>query len=167
MDMPYIGAAFRRTRSKINEVELVILVRPELVEAMDPEQVPSCLPGNASMAPDDCGLYWKGYFETPVQMPGGGTMQGSDGQPTPAPAVEEVVPPAPAGTQRKRAARGKSLSAIVRPMNSRPPRLAGIRSHRWHAPSPTTRLTRKHGKAASRQMPILPLRDSSGRSVMT
>jgi pilus assembly protein CpaC len=95
MDMPYIGAAFRRTRSKINEVELVILVRPELVEAMDPEQVPSCLPGNASMAPDDCGLYWKGYFETPVQMPGGGTMQGSDGQPTPAPAVEEVVPPAP------------------------------------------------------------------------
>lgn len=67
MDLPYVGAAFRRTRTRINEVELLILVRPELVEAMDPNQVPCCLPGMNSQTPDDCGLYWKGYMETPVQ----------------------------------------------------------------------------------------------------
>ncbi len=66
-DMPYIGAAFRRTRSKINEVELLIMVTPELVEAMDRDQVPPCGPGLNSQIPDDCGLYWKGYIETPVQ----------------------------------------------------------------------------------------------------
>jgi pilus assembly protein CpaC len=45
----------------------LILVRPELVEAMDPDQVPCCAPGLNSQTPDDCGLYWKGYVETPVQ----------------------------------------------------------------------------------------------------
>ncbi len=44
-DMPYIGAAFRRTRSRINEVELLIMVTPELVEAMDRDQVPPCRAG--------------------------------------------------------------------------------------------------------------------------
>jgi pilus assembly protein CpaC len=67
MDMPYIGAAFRRNRTRINEVELLILVKPELVEAMDCDQVPQCAPGLNSQIPDDCGLYWKGYIETPVQ----------------------------------------------------------------------------------------------------
>jgi pilus assembly protein CpaC len=66
-DLPYIGAAFRRVSQEIEEVELLILVRPELVEAMDPDQVPNCLPGLNSQLPDDCGLYWKGYMETPVQ----------------------------------------------------------------------------------------------------
>lgn len=67
MDLPYVGALFRRMQTRINEIELLILVRPELVEAMDPDQVPNCFPGMNSQMPDDSGFYWKGYIETPVQ----------------------------------------------------------------------------------------------------
>ncbi len=67
MDLPYVGAVFRRNRQRINEVELLVLVQPELIEAMDPDQVPNCLPGQNSQLPDDCEFYWKGYIETPVQ----------------------------------------------------------------------------------------------------
>ena len=67
MDVPYLGAAFSRKENKINEVELLILVRPELVEGLDPEQVPPCGPGMTTMTPDDNGLFWKGYMEVPVQ----------------------------------------------------------------------------------------------------
>jgi pilus assembly protein CpaC len=103
MDVPFLGAAFSRKENKINEVELLILVRPELVEGLDPCQVPACGPGMTSMSPDDCGLYWKGYMEVPVKMPPGpgvppavppyGGQFGPEG-----PAPEQVVPPAD-GTQ--------------------------------------------------------------------
>ena len=72
MDVPYLGVAFSRKDSTINEIELLIMVRPELVEAMDPDQVPPCGPGVNSMSPDDCELYWKGYIEVPVKPPGHG-----------------------------------------------------------------------------------------------
>ncbi len=45
---------------------------------MDPDQVPNCLPGMNSQTPDDSGLYWKGYIETPVQ-PYGRHGHGPDG----------------------------------------------------------------------------------------
>ncbi len=45
MDVPYLGMLFSRKISTVNEVELLIVVRPELVEAMDPDQVPACGPG--------------------------------------------------------------------------------------------------------------------------
>jgi pilus assembly protein CpaC len=94
MDVPFVGAAFRRTSNVVNEVELLITVRPELVEAMDPDQVPPCPPGSNSMSPDDCGLYWKGYREVPVKPPGGpgggpGPMMGPGG---PIEAPEQVPP---------------------------------------------------------------------------
>jgi pilus assembly protein CpaC len=72
MDVPYLGAAFSRKENKINEVELLILVRPELVDGLDPDQVPPCGPGMTTMSPDDCGLFWKGYMEVPIKMPPGG-----------------------------------------------------------------------------------------------
>jgi pilus assembly protein CpaC len=106
MDLPYLGAAFRNTRSKINEVELLIMVRPELVEAMDPDQVPCCGPGLSTQTPDDCGLYWKGYIETPVQPYGrmghgpAGYGPGPSMQENGGPMPEEVNPmPEPAGAE--------------------------------------------------------------------
>src|SRR6185503_3060915 len=72
MDVPYLGAVFSRKVSTINEIELLIVVRPELVEAMDPDQVPPCGPGANSMTPDDCDLYWRGYVEVPVRPQGQG-----------------------------------------------------------------------------------------------
>jgi pilus assembly protein CpaC len=95
MDMPWLGAAFCRKENKINEVELLITVRPELVEGMDPDQVPPCGPGMFSMSPDDCGLFWKGYMEVPTDAPGlhgHGPGPGGPAGPYPPPA-EQVVPP--------------------------------------------------------------------------
>ena len=36
-DMPWIGAAFRKVEETDNEIELLIMVRPELVDALDPD----------------------------------------------------------------------------------------------------------------------------------
>ena len=64
-DVPFVGAAFRRVREEINEIELLILVTPEIVDAMDPHQVPPCGPGQGTTSPDDIELYGKGYHEVP------------------------------------------------------------------------------------------------------
>lgn len=101
MDLPWLGAAFSRKESRINEVELLILVRPELVEGLDPEQVPPCGPGMTTMTPDDQGLFWRGYMEVPIRLPdngpaavpGSGPMYDETG-PEPEPVIPS--PPEPA-----------------------------------------------------------------------
>ncbi|MBI3837350.1 MAG: pilus assembly protein N-terminal domain-containing protein [Planctomycetia bacterium] len=89
MDIPYLGAAFRRNNNQINEVELLIMVRPELAEGLDPDQVPPCGPGMNTMSPNDCDFYWKGHIEVPVKHPG--LMGPSPGDPNQG---EPVEPPA-------------------------------------------------------------------------
>jgi pilus assembly protein CpaC len=64
-ELPYVGAAFRRTAEERNEVELLVLVTPELVGGMDADQVPECGPGMRTTSPDDWELYMKGYLEVP------------------------------------------------------------------------------------------------------
>ena len=64
-DLPWIGAAFRRTKETANEVELVITVTPEFVDAMDPEEVPACGPGMSTTNPSDSEFYGRGYVEVP------------------------------------------------------------------------------------------------------
>jgi len=64
-ELPYVGVAFRHTREEMNEVELLILVTPELVEAMDGDQVPNCGPGMKTTSPCDWELYAKGHIEVP------------------------------------------------------------------------------------------------------
>lgn len=66
-ELPYLGVPFRRTREVQNEVELLILVTPELVEAMDPCEVPQTAPGLNTQSPSDCELFFRGYLETPVE----------------------------------------------------------------------------------------------------
>jgi pilus assembly protein CpaC len=91
-ELPYLGVPFRRTREVQNEVELLILVTPELVEAMDPCEVPTSLPGFNSQSPTDSELFFRGYVETPVDasigacppgMQGGQMMQGDSGMHVP------------------------------------------------------------------------------------
>ena len=69
--MPYVGAAFRRTSEEEEEVELLIIVTPELVAPLDCGEVPQCFPGMHSDVPNDCQLYWKGYVEVPSCGPCG------------------------------------------------------------------------------------------------
>jgi pilus assembly protein CpaC len=73
-DLPYVGALFRRVEERNNEVELLILVTPELVDAMDAHEVPPGGPGLRTASPNDCELYLKGHLEVPRCCPPGSEM---------------------------------------------------------------------------------------------
>ncbi len=64
-DIPIIGAGFRSVREVVNEIELLILVTPEFVDALDPHEYPPCGPGMGTMSPDNCSLYFGGHIEVP------------------------------------------------------------------------------------------------------
>lgn len=95
-EVPYLGAAFRKVRENVNEVELLILVTPELVDAMDASEVPQCGPGMATTSPTDWELYMKGHLEVPNCCPvGEGCQQcnqGVNGSPTPMPQEGMIGP---------------------------------------------------------------------------
>jgi len=67
-DVPYLGVPFRRVNYTANEVELLIMVTPELVEAMDADEVPPCGPGMQTTSPSDWELFMKGYLEVPAAV---------------------------------------------------------------------------------------------------
>lgn len=64
-EIPILGIPFRRVENEVEEVELLVLVTPELVDAMDPHQVPPCGPGMGTVSPRDCELYIDGTIEVP------------------------------------------------------------------------------------------------------
>jgi pilus assembly protein CpaC len=71
-EVPYLGALFRKVEDKRNDVELLMLVTPELVQAMDASEVPPCGPGMQTTDPSDWELFMKGYLEVPNCCPAGG-----------------------------------------------------------------------------------------------
>ncbi len=129
-ELPYIGAPFRRVREREEEIELVILVTPELAAALDPCETPQCYPGMHTDVPNDCELFWKGYIEVPSKGPcgpGGCPAPGSGQGPCPdgAPAQGmpsqgyEVIPP---GTQASGTTAGVNRNAPA--TGRRSPRVA-------------------------------------------
>ncbi|QDU25951.1 Putative type II secretion system protein D precursor [Anatilimnocola aggregata] len=70
-DLPWFGVPFRHVQERQNEVELVILVTPEFAEAMDPNEVPACGPGQTTASPTDVELYYRGYLEVPKKCDSG------------------------------------------------------------------------------------------------
>jgi pilus assembly protein CpaC len=91
-DVPYAGALFRRVEEKNNEIELLVFVTPELVDAMGAEEVPPCGPGLRTTSPSDCQLGLKSHIEVPRCCPAGapGTIHGESGQVLP---DEPIMPP--------------------------------------------------------------------------
>ncbi|MEM0925602.1 MAG: pilus assembly protein N-terminal domain-containing protein [Planctomycetota bacterium] len=71
-ELPIFGTMFRNIQEERNDVELLITVTPELVDAMDPHQVPRNLPGLNSMSPNDRDLYIHGHLEVPNLLGGDG-----------------------------------------------------------------------------------------------
>lgn len=126
-DLPWVGGAFRRVEEQNNEVELLIMVTPEFVEAVNPEEVPRCGPGEQTMPPNDVELYFRGYLEVPCCSDGScaNCQQMSDGT-MPAP-----VEAAPYQEVQGESARVDSTSATVsaaaptRVPTVRQPRLLG------------------------------------------
>ncbi|MEX2137656.1 MAG: pilus assembly protein N-terminal domain-containing protein [Pirellulales bacterium] len=73
-DLPYIGVPFRRVREDMNEIELLILVTPQVIEAVDCSELPPCMPGMESQPARDWDFYMKGYLEVPSSGPCGPGM---------------------------------------------------------------------------------------------
>tara|TARA_R110002049_G_scaffold4601_5_gene32355 strand:- start:498808 stop:500328 length:1521 start_codon:yes stop_codon:yes gene_type:complete len=78
-ELPYIGTFFRRVTERRNDIELLITVTPELVDAMDPHEVPAGGPGLNSMSPNDHDLYINGHIEVPNLLGGDGCSVIGDG----------------------------------------------------------------------------------------
>ena len=120
-DMPVFGVPFRRVENEVNEIELLILVTPEFVDAMEPYEVPCGGPGMDTVSPSNAALYLGGHMEVPahcnpirgshacgdascgacggaqaISTDGGVIMPGGTGYGDGAP--YEVVEPAPAGS---------------------------------------------------------------------
>jgi pilus assembly protein CpaC len=96
-DLPWLGAGFRRVTEQNNEIELLILVRPEFASALDPHEVPPGGPGLDTTSPNDCELYFRGYVEVPRCCDNRGGHPGPVGGvgvplPGEAPAAGESVP---------------------------------------------------------------------------
>jgi pilus assembly protein CpaC len=86
-ELPYVGAPFRRVREEVNEIELLILVTPEVIEAVDCNELPPCFPGMHSESPSDVDFYFKGHLEVPSKGPcGPGVACGPGGAATMVPA---------------------------------------------------------------------------------
>jgi pilus assembly protein CpaC len=65
-DLPILGVPFRRTEDLVNEIELLIMVTPEFVDAMDPSEAPCGGPGYATTSPNNSDLYCAGHVEVPA-----------------------------------------------------------------------------------------------------
>ncbi len=83
-DLPWFGAAFRSKQEKINEIELIIMVTPELVDGMESEQVPPGGPGMNTTSPCDVDFYFRGYMEVPNPNVGSAYDEGQE---------YEILPP--------------------------------------------------------------------------
>ncbi|QDT33499.1 type II and III secretion system protein family protein [Thalassoglobus polymorphus] len=68
-ELPWIGAAFSRKTFTEGETELLILVTPQMVAPMSPEQVPAGGPGLHTDTPVDRELYIDGLLEVPLYGP--------------------------------------------------------------------------------------------------
>jgi pilus assembly protein CpaC len=67
-DLPIIGVPFRKVEEQVDEVELLILVTPEFVDAMEPHQAPCGGPGLATTSPTTFDLYCSGHLEVPTHV---------------------------------------------------------------------------------------------------
>jgi pilus assembly protein CpaC len=67
MDVPVLGVPFRKTQEEVNEIELLILVTPEFVDAIEPCEAPHGGPGYATVSPENRDLYCGAHLEVPAE----------------------------------------------------------------------------------------------------
>lgn len=89
-DVPYLGVLFRKVSETANEVESLVFVTPEIVDAMSPGEVPPCGPGERTTSPSDWDLYFKAKLEVPNPCPPCNGTQCNNGMP-----VEGAIPAPP------------------------------------------------------------------------
>lgn len=62
-DIPVLDTLFSHRRVKRDETELLVLVSPELVHPLEPEEAPLILPGMEVTEPTDCKFFLTGAYE--------------------------------------------------------------------------------------------------------
>ncbi|MDH3718330.1 MAG: histidine kinase, partial [Planctomycetota bacterium] len=159
-DLPYLGVPFRRVEETNNEIELLIMVTPELVEAMDAHEVPPLGPGMHTVSPPDGDLYWRGHIEVPNRHlppgyhphPGAHGYPGQQGPgyhqvpsqpaPQPAPPIEELnLGPAPPQTSRDMRTPVRRPAGVQGPLNTASP----VAPVRWTTPAVQNPQNRANG----------------------
>ena len=65
MDHPFWGAAFRKTEEVKTETELVFLMTPKFIDAVDASSLPQAPFGKSSKSPSDRELYSNAHIEVP------------------------------------------------------------------------------------------------------
>jgi pilus assembly protein CpaC len=124
-ELPWIGTFFRQVHEETNEIELLILVTPELVEAMDPRDVPPCGPGLSTTSPNDVQLFLRGHIEVPKCCANGNcgscvACREKSGQPLPNGQLQNGQPGNPVAPQYEQVPAGQPMAppANVDPANS-------------------------------------------------
>lgn len=64
-DLPFVGALFSYATQTEQEIELIILLTPRLVDPADCNQLPKALPGSETRKPDDFEFYLETMLEAP------------------------------------------------------------------------------------------------------
>jgi pilus assembly protein CpaC len=62
-DIPVVDTIFSNKEVRRNESELIVLVSPELVHPLEPEEAPLILPGMEVTEPTDCAFFFGGCYE--------------------------------------------------------------------------------------------------------
>lgn len=117
-DLPFVGRAFSRVEERLNEVELLIIVTPELIAPLDPHEVPACGPGQLTVSPNDKELYSYGYLEVPncaLAEPVAGSDAGSV-----AGGADAAQPPAGATMYGPGAGQSRRIESVPAPQPSLP-----------------------------------------------
>jgi len=127
-DIPWAGAAFRRVQDRRNEVELLIIVTPELVGPLNPGEEPCAVPGSSSAPLNDTELYWRGYMEVPNCGPGVPYETGMIGPSGPTMIEGELIEP------------GTPLMEVPAPTSAPAPRMESS-THMRGVPTPSGRRT--------------------------
>ncbi|GIX03050.1 MAG: hypothetical protein KatS3mg113_0056 [Planctomycetaceae bacterium] len=92
-ELPGVGALFRRVTYNTAETELVVLITPEYVSAMPPEQVLPGGPGQFTTVPTDRELYGSGVLEVPNYGQGAPVYPPAHVMPTPVTSPPSSYPP--------------------------------------------------------------------------
>lgn len=189
-DIPGIGVAFRSVREQVQEIETLVLVTPQFVEAMECHEVPPGGPGLETCSPSHCELWCKGQIEVPCPTgPNGqclgncanfngppGTAAGAAGMPQGAIVPEqdllgpppgaggvEVVPAPAAGAQRRPPTRVNPNVETARRQAAPATSHQGAARHSSGQPTPKRMTAKTPAKTAS--VRIGPAPGDSGQAV--
>lgn len=148
-EIPYLGVFFSRKREQANEIELLVLITPELVEPMDCHEVPPCGPGTTTTLPTDWQYYMKNHIEVPKCCPDGSPYPGEGAHPegviegeTLPPGMPENAPVQPGAGSARNGGRRMATPVVNRQqtrMNS--PNRQGVQVQQGRpaaAPAPST-----------------------------